>query len=140
VRSKEEFDKFTLPGATHAALNDLNSPQIQEFLLEESEEKKDLKVFFSNDNIDADKAWMLFKRMGYDDFVVLKGGLNQFVEYIFHSTDGPKPVNQANPQAIYNYRFKNSARDYFQGLEKEVKTTDNSEAPVMNTITVSGGC
>ncbi len=140
VRSKEEFNKFTLPGATHAALSDLNSPQIQEFLLEESKEKKDLKVFFSNDNIDADKAWMLFKRMGHDDFVVLKGGLNHFVEYFFHSSEGPKPVNAANPQAIFDYRFKKSARDYFQGLEKEVTTTDNSDAPVMKTITVSGGC
>ncbi len=141
VRSEEEFNKFSLPGAKNIPLTELSSKQVMNRLLEESEDKKDFKVFYSNDNVLSDKAWMHFKRMGHDNFYVMKGGLNHFVESIFHYDQKRKPTNPVNQQAIFDYRFKKRASEYFQGMEKDIKTSKGTpKQEGKTTIQVSGGC
>ena len=78
VRSKEEFEAYSLPDAENVPL-----PNI---LDEEREEKLNQDVldviFFSNDDIDAEQAWALCRRQGYLNLYVLKGGLNEWFSTI----------------------------------------------------------
>ncbi|MDZ7775896.1 MAG: rhodanese-like domain-containing protein [Bacteroidales bacterium] len=64
VRSQDEFNKFSLPGAINIPLADLSSKRVMDLLLKKSDDKKDLKIFYSNNNVLADKAWMHFKTIG----------------------------------------------------------------------------
>ena len=80
VRSKNEFQKFTLPGA-------INVP-LENFLNEETLPYLDQNIYdivlFSNDNFFANEAWLIGNRLGFNNLYVLKGGLNDWFSTIFN--------------------------------------------------------
>lgn len=139
VRSEEEFREFSLPGAINIPLEKIASKQMTRLLLEKNEKVKTVKVFFSNGNTKADKAWLYFRRMEQSGFKVMEGGLNNFVKTIFVENTEVIDIHFLH-QHTANSRFRNEAKMFFQGMEKEVKTSTNTEVPTINTIKVAGGC
>ncbi|MCF8301943.1 MAG: YeeE/YedE family protein [Bacteroidales bacterium] len=140
VRPSEEYREFSLPKAVNVPLENIANRQMIDFLNPEDESEEMIKVFYSNSGMLADKAWMIYKRLGYKNFYVLKGGLNNMVETIFHYDDKPKPVNPLYKEALDTYRFRKNASEYFRGMEREVKTGGNKSAPKFEVIQVEGGC
>ncbi len=137
VRTADYYAEYSLPGAANIPLEDLLSPNWEDYL---TQEYMDV-VFFSNGDIYAEQAWMLANRMGYKNFYIMKGGLNCWFETIIKPV---KPESTASNNEFDLYKFRNGASQYFTGGELIL-----SEEIVAEAITVtrkkkktvaSGGC
>ena len=136
VRPASEFDKFALPRSINIPLDSLlSSNSLQYFGIPGTK-----VVFISTDDIAADEAWILTKRLGYNSTYVMTGGLNQWMETII---DPKEPAEEAPETAFDTYEFRKGAQLYFTGAK-----VDNVETPKMKvqvqrrkkTKVVAGGC
>lgn len=135
VRSAEEYNKFSLPNAINIPLDSLvNANKLDYFGI------KGLNaIFFSNDDIYADQAWVITKRLGFGSTYVMKGGLNKWIETIIQPK---KPAEEASSEAIKTYEFRKGAQLYFTGAK--VETSITKEKVVVQkrkkTAVAAGGC
>lgn len=135
VRSAEEFGKFSLPRSINVPLDSLlNSNNLLYLGIPGTK-----VVFISNDDIAADKAWILTKRLGFKSTYVMRGGLNKWMETII---DPKEPVEEAPETAFETYAFRKGAQLYFTGAKVE---TSSSKMKVQVTrrkksAAVAGGC
>lgn len=137
VRTAEEFQHYALPGAVNIPLQEIMGETWQEFL---SQDGYDF-TFYSNDDILADRAWILSKRAGHRNIYVMKGGLNQWFEDFFTSSS---PV-QTQTEAEYDlHLLRQGIRQFLTGGNAPV-----AEQATHETITVKprtkkskaeGGC
>ena len=111
VRSHEEYDAFTLPGAVNIPL--------ENFLREENLSQFDCSrysiVFFSNSTVKAEKTWLIARRRGCKDIYVLKGGLNEWVARIMNPA---APPETASAEELERFQLRKAARKYFIGSSK----------------------
>jgi len=136
VRPTSEYEKFALPRSINIPLDSLlNSTSLQYFGI------PGIKVvFISTDDIAADEAWVLTKRLGFNGIYVMTGGLNKWMETII---DPKEPAEEAPETAFETYAFRKGAQLYFTGAK-----VDNVETPKMKvqvqrrkkTKVVAGGC
>lgn len=112
VRSIDEYDEFTLQKAVNIPLDSLNVESYQEYLGIEDMNA----VFFSNDDIKADQAWVLAKRKGYQSIYIIKGGLNCWINTIITP---PMPKETDSKVAFELYSFRKGASLYFSGVAIE---------------------
>ena len=66
VRSKAEFDKFSLPGALNIPLNNLLAKENEDIL----NQSQKMNVFYSNGTLQANEAWMLMRQLGYQNMFI----------------------------------------------------------------------
>jgi len=93
VRDTKDFDAFSLNNAINIPLDSLLSPNYEDYLGIE-----DMNVvFYANDNIKADQAWIIGRRMGYQSLYIMKGGLNSWVECIIN----PQIPNEDEPLSAF---------------------------------------
>ncbi len=111
VRQPADFKQFTLPGA-------INIP-LEELLSQENRKQIDCEkfkpVFFSNDDLQSEKAWMLHRRLGCASGYVMKGGLNAWVSSILAPQEPPQTASE---EAFELYRFRQALAKYFTGGSK----------------------
>lgn len=138
VRSKDEYSKFSLPAAINIPMKDLLTPESQEnFGIEDMN-----VVFYGNDDILADQAWVISKRMNYKNIYVLKGGLNCWIETIIQPVEPPETASKSE---FEQYDFRKAAGIYFTG-GGNIKSSANSTKPKVKIRrkkkekVVSGGC
>lgn len=106
VRSKEEYNSYTLPNAINIPLKDVLSSDSEAYLNQDSFDV----VLFSNDDCYANQAWMLCNRLDYKNLYVLKGGINEW----FRTIIDPKLPETTAPQTAYTqYKFRKAAAQYF---------------------------
>jgi rhodanese-related sulfurtransferase len=138
VRDPKYFNKFTLKNAMNIPLKD--------FLKEENIAYLDQDVYntvlFSNGNSDADVAWMLATRLGYDNVFVMKGGLNQWVNNILQPKEHSVIWDRVSDQ-LYQYRM--GASQYFGGSAPENSPAESTSKPKKvikrrKKKEVEGGC
>jgi len=80
VRDIESFNSFSLKNAINIPIDSLLSPNYEDYLGIE-----DMNVvFFANDNIKADQAWIIGRRMGYHSLYIMEGGLNSWISCIIN--------------------------------------------------------
>ena len=138
VRDAEQFGKFSLPGAINVPINQMLDSASTLLL---HQKVKDV-VFFSNGDINAEKAWLLCRRMGFENLYVMQGGLNLWAETIMNP---PLPLASAPSQDFDRYEFRKGASEYFgggtaadpklkQAPQKVVVRTKRNSAPA------AGGC
>jgi sulfur-carrier protein adenylyltransferase/sulfurtransferase len=137
VRPAADFKNFSLPGATHISLADLLSEESAEILTTPG---KDF-IFYSNGDVEANKAWMIAYRSGFSRLYVLDDGLNHWVNTIIK----PSPPADTEPQEAFNqYRFRVGASIYFTGgsanVAKEVPTEEIQFERKKKKNVVEGGC
>lgn len=137
VRSSDEYDQFTLPGAINVPLDSIMIKDYQYYLGVE-----DMNVvFFSNDDIKADQAWVIAKRMGFSSLYVIKGGLNCWIKTIIQPE---KPSETAAKETFEKYKFRKGASMYFTGAEITVADdTPQSSVTVSRkkkSSVAEGGC
>jgi len=137
VRPKAEAEKFMLQGAINIPLADLLK---EESLAIFDQDGKDF-IFYSNNDILANQAWTVTRRLGLNNLHVLKGGLNYWAETILQ----PKIPTPTEPQDAFDlYQARLGASQFFTGASLEVKSSQPLEKVNLTrkakTKKVEGGC
>jgi rhodanese-related sulfurtransferase len=137
VRSPEQFVEFTMPGAMNIPLSEVIKPDWEEYL---NQDDKDL-IFFSNDDLYADQAWILCTRLNYKNLYVMKGGLNQWFKDIINPV---LPVETAPKEEFDLYSFRKAASLYFSGAGNDIQVENKNEKNILikreKKTTTAGGC
>ena len=139
VRSQEEFDKFHLPGAINIPLPDILNEQWQDIL----DQGVKMNIFYSNGTLNANKAWMITRQLGYKNNYILEGGLNYWAETIMN----PNPPASTSPNEEFaKYDFRKGAGEALGGSVKSAASETNMQAPAPviqqkpKKKRVQGGC
>jgi len=135
VRCVKDYDAFSLKNAINIPLDSLLSPNYEGYLGIE-----DMNVvFYANDNIKADQAWIIGRRMGYQNLYIMQGGLNSWIECIIN----PQEPGEDNPLTVFEqYQFRKGASIYFTGSQLEASDKKASVKVVRRKkgAAVAGGC
>lgn len=122
VRSQDDFEKFSLPGAVNIPVHDLLSGQWEDILNQDVK----MNVFYSNGSLVANEAWMVTRQLGYTNNYVLEGGLN----YWFDAFMNPqKPASTSPDEEFAKYDFRKSAGAALGGGNAVITTQSQSAAP-----------
>jgi rhodanese-related sulfurtransferase len=108
VRSKNQFEKFSLPNAINIPLESLLSSEFDDVLNQDVK----VNVFYSNSSNDANQAWMITRQLGYNNNYVLQGGLNYWAETILNPE---KPAEGSPNEEIAKYNFRMGANQALGG-------------------------
>ncbi len=129
IRSSEDFEKYHIPGSIHVPVDKLL----------ENEELKTLAadntiILASNGNTLASQAWLLLRENGFNDVLILQGGLNYWVEAF---NNPQKPTGFYTDDELFRYEFRKAAGpvvmgNKFANNEPEKKETKISK-PVIRT-------
>jgi rhodanese-related sulfurtransferase len=106
VRGKADYDKYALPGAIHIPLKSILADDYNGYV---NQTEYDV-IFYSNDNLLADQAWMLCKRLQYNNLHVLQGGINEWYRTIINPQE-PTEIMASNAYDLYS--FRKAASMYF---------------------------
>ena len=136
VRPDYDFEAFSLP-------NSFNIP-IDSILTDEANDIFNIEdvntIFLSDDDIKADQAWVIAKRMGYNNVYVMKGGLNCWIRTIIQPQ---KPSESAPITEFELYNFRKGASLYFTGAELSTSSDLKQEVNITRKkkeIVAEGGC
>ncbi len=136
VRPELEYQEFALPGSLNIPLETIvEEANISYFGIPGID-----YVFVSNDDIAADQAWVLMKRLGFESTYVMKGGLNAWMETIIDPQE-PRDVDGNAAQELYS--FRKGAQQYFTGsgnVETETSKVTIDVQRRKKTEVASGGC
>jgi len=141
VRTPEEFEKFSLPGAINIPLADLLTKDETGHYKWNDALNQDVKttVFYSNGDIYASRAWSLCTRLKFKNVYFMNGGLNGWFETIIQ----PKaPAVSASVEEEKLYQFRLGARQYFLGggvVETAAATAPTSAQPTKKAEKKAGG-
>lgn len=102
VRSQDEFEKYSLPGAINIPVTDLLSDEYTDILHQDIK----MNIFYSNGSLTANEAWMITRQLGYTNNFVLEGGLNYWFEAILNPE---KPASTFSDEEFAKYDFRKSA-------------------------------
>ena len=124
VRTQEEFDKYRLPGAINIPLKDV---LLDDWKTSLNQDVRDI-VFYSDDNVLSQKAWISCMQQGYENIYVLDGGLNKWLETIIE----PKiPEETASTSEFDLFSFRTGASIHFgseiTAAAADVKTNNPRE-------------
>jgi rhodanese-related sulfurtransferase len=140
VRTPEEFDAYSMPGAVNVPLSNLLADEYKDILNQDAY----VNVFYSNGSVYANQAWMITRQLGYENNFVLEGGLN----YWFGNILSPQEPTQTSPDeefARYDFR-KSAAAALGGGGIVSTETTAPAVKAVKPTVTArakkkpAGGC
>ncbi|MBL7471553.1 rhodanese-like domain-containing protein [Robertkochia sediminum] len=106
VRNEEDFNAYAIPGAVHIPLAQLLD---EEHKIHLDQDKRDV-IFYSNDHLFADQAWVLCCREGYSHMKVLEGGLNAWYTDIINPT---VPDESMPAEAFELYTTRKASSMYF---------------------------
>ncbi len=136
VRNEKEFNNFSLPKAINIPVDSL----LSETSLENFGIPGTKVVFISNDDIKADQAWIIAKRLGFDGMYVMRGGLNCWMRTIIQPIEPPE---HAPLTEFATYEFRKGAKLYFTGAKPGNTETKKVKVIVKRrkkTKAASGGC
>ena len=137
IRSSEQFEEYSIPGSFNIPLEEIMAPEWMDYV---DQDAMDV-VFYSNADVYADQAWMLYAQQGVQHLYVMKGGVNEWFKTIIQPTP---PLETAPTEAFDLYSFEQAASIYFGGTSAGV---DSALAP-KKAVTVrkkekkaaEGGC
>ncbi len=136
VRSADEYARFSLPNTINIPLDSIvNENSMDYFGIPGTN-----VVFFSNDAIKADEAWVLTRRLGFNATYVMKGGLNRWIETIIQPKE---PAEESPRTAFETYEFRKGAQLYFTGAKVETTTAKKAKVVIRRKkkkVVASGGC
>jgi sulfur-carrier protein adenylyltransferase/sulfurtransferase len=131
VRSQDEFEKFSLPGAINIPASDLLSDQYTDILNQDIK----MNIFYSNGTLAANEAWMITRQLGYNNNFVLEGGLNYWFDAILNPQ---KPASTSPDEEFAKYDFRKSAGLALGGGGAVQATQDQSATSSKPVIKAAG--
>lgn len=108
VREPEDYEEYSLYGALNVPLSKLLDKENKVYTKLKSIDV----VFYSNGDINAEKAWLTAFREGADNVFIMQGGLNRWMETILRPQ---KPAATAPAEDMELYDFRRAACLYFKG-------------------------
>lgn len=140
VRSQDEFEKFSLPGAINIPATDLLSDQYSDILNQDIK----MNVFYSNGSLTANEAWLITRQLGYSNNFVLEGGLNYWFDAILNPL---KPATTSPDEEFAKYDFRKSAGQALGGggpvqasQDQNASSAKPAIKPVSKKKRAAGGC
>jgi rhodanese-related sulfurtransferase len=140
VRSKDEFEAYSLPGSINIPLNDLLSEEYSDILNQDIK----MNIFYSNSTLAANQAWMVTRQLGYKNNFVLEGGLNYWFEAILNPQ---KPASTSPDEELAKYDFRKSASAALGGggaVQTTVSSSVQAQKPAIKPAAkkkkAAGGC
>ncbi len=140
VRSQDEFEKYSLPGAINIPAADLLSDKYTDILNQDVK----MNIFYSNGSLVANEAWMITRQLGYSNNFVLEGGLNYWFDAILNPQ---KPASTSSDEEFAKYDFRKSAGQALGGggpVQAAQDQTATSAKPAIKPIPkkkrAAGGC
>jgi sulfur-carrier protein adenylyltransferase/sulfurtransferase len=131
VRSQEEFEKFSLPGAINIPVTDLLSEKYTDILNQDVK----MNIFYSNGTLVANEAWMITRQLGFINNYVLEGGLNYWFDAFMNTQ---KPVSTLPDEEFAKYDFRKSAGAALGGGGAVVSAQDQSVTSAKPAIKPAG--
>ncbi len=131
LRSKEEFEKFSLPGAINITTDFLLGKDGYKLLSLKSKKN----IFISDNEKDEKKAAYIAMDLGYKKIFILEGGIQEFQKNIL---DYKKPTSFANKREEDVAKFREIASRKIPILIEKSKSK-KGEQPT-KTKRVLGGC
>ena len=122
VRSTDEFQKYSLPGAINIPLNLILADEWSDILNQDTK----MNIFYSNGSTLAHKAWMIIRQVGFENNYLLQGGLNYWLEVILNPQK-PKSTDPNDEFAKYN--FRKGARQFFETSSPSTGNVREISAP-----------
>jgi rhodanese-related sulfurtransferase len=122
VRTPDEFEKYSLPGAINIPYTELLSEEYRPYLDQEAY----YNIFYSNGNTYSMKAWMITKQLGWENNYVLQGGLNYWAEAILNPS---APPSTSADDEIAKYEFRKGAQQALSGGSAVIGSSTTSSAP-----------
>ena len=140
VRTPEEFDAFSLPGAINIPLSTILSEEYTDYLNQEAY----VNVLYSNGSVYANEAWLITRSLGYENNLVLEGGLNYWFGNILGAVEPP----QTSPNEEFaKYDFRKSAASALGGGSvisadggSSMATANKPPIPTKAKKKAAGGC
>jgi rhodanese-related sulfurtransferase len=129
-RSPNEFKKLNLPKSHSFTFNNLFEKDAQKVLAL----KNKINVFIADDELTARKAAVIAYKLGYEDVVILKGGLNEFKKVILEFK-GPEKITKRYEEDTYHFREKAS-----KIIPVLIEQNKNKIIPKKESKRVIGGC
>lgn len=141
VRSQDEFEKYSLPGAINIPSSDLLSDEYTDILHQDVK----MNVFYSNGTLAANQAWLITRQLGYENNYVLEGGLNYWFEAILNPQ---KPASTSSDEEFAKYDFRKSLGQALGGGGDAVQPAADQNAltvkpvikPAAKKKRAAGGC
>jgi rhodanese-related sulfurtransferase len=140
VRSQDEYEKFSLPGAINIPAKDLLSDQYSDILNQDIK----MNIFYSNGTITANEVWIVTRQLGYLNNYVLEGGLNYWFDAILNPE---KPASTSSDEEFAKYDFRRSVGQALGGdATVQPAQTQNAGSPkpavkpVAKKKKAAGGC
>ena len=131
VRSQEEYEKFSLPGAINIPAADLLSDKFTDILNQDIK----MNIFYSNGTVAANEVWMITRQLGYSNNYVLEGGLNFWFDNILNPQ---KPSSTSPDEEFAKYDFHKSAGMALGG-GGAVQATDNLTSASAKPVVMPAG-
>ena len=137
VRSKEDYEKFSLPGAMNIPFENLFDEEWAPYIDQVARKN----VFYCNGTTLASEAWMLTRQKGFQKNYILKGGLNNWYATIIEPTE---PASTNYEEAIFQYQARLGAKQFFTGAGAADNSSNKKKAkkpvPRRKKKMVAGGC
>jgi len=140
VRDAKFYNKFTLKGATNIPIKEILK---EENLSDYFDQDVYKTIIFSNGSSDADVAWMLVTRLGYENVYVMKGGLNAWVDQILQPREHSVVWDRIDDEM---YQYRKGASEYFGGSSSAPAAGDDGVVKPKKAVKkrkkkeVEGGC
>jgi len=137
VRSKEEYEKFSLPGAMNIPFANLFDEEWAPYIDQVARKN----VFYCNGTTLASEAWMLTRQKGFQNNYILRGGLNNWHATIIEPVE---PSSTRSEDAIFDYQARLGAKQFFTGAGAADNSSNKKKAkkpvPRRKKKMVAGGC
>jgi rhodanese-related sulfurtransferase len=113
LRSPEDYEKFSLEGALNIPFGKIMEKENREYF----GRPELMKVFYANNDLSSEQAWVMLRRAEYKNIFVMKGGLTEWVQTIMKPV---KPSDQMTQSDLELYNRRLAARRYFSGGNVEI--------------------
>ncbi len=137
IRSKEEYEKYSLPGAMNIPFDNLFDDEWAPYIDQVARKN----VFYCNGTTLASEAWMLTRQKGFKNNYILRGGLNNWYTTIIEPDE---PTSTNGEEAIYDYQARLGAKQFFTGAGAADNSSNKKKAkkpvPRRKKKMVAGGC
>ena len=131
LRSADAYTKLPLPGSVNLAQNDLFGREWSSLL----SQRRVKKVLVAEDEASERTAYLLACQLGYENFVILKGGFLDFDRTILNSA-GYVPMGNRWDEDVR--KFREDAKLQLQKMIADNKTPANKTPKKEKSI--QGGC
>jgi rhodanese-related sulfurtransferase len=108
LRNREEFKKVNIPGSVNIPYSEFLSSDLESLLGSDIH-----KIFYCDNDLESNYAWLLATGIGFSNCYVMKGGLSGWNKDIMNSSFTGETIS-ARENALFEVRFR--ARNMFDEI------------------------